>query len=45
MYGMVFEWFIEKEMYNEFENDIYYCWMQLYFFGNCIGMYDGVFVG
>ena len=30
MYGTAFEWFIEKGMHNELENDTYHCRMQLY---------------
>ena len=35
MYGTAFEWFIEKGMHNELENDTYHCRMQLYLSGNC----------
>ena len=45
MYGTAFEWFIEKGMHNELENDTYHCRMQLYLSGNCTGTHDGALAG
>ena len=45
MYGTAFEWFIEKGMHNELENDTYHCRMQLYLSGNFTGTHDGALAG